>query len=133
MFVGHELGLGPKLDSFLFHKKLMQEMHKIFKISHHCHCDLLSRLTSVNPFYLSQLYTLRLSKSRMGEWEAAAQPANKINLRSTGLGLVMNILGGIIYTYIKHREKTKQMVSNRRKSLENGINSNDLKSKRNSR
>ena len=45
----------------------------------------------------------------------------------------MNILGGIIYTYIKHREKTKQMASGRRKSLENGINANDLKSKRNSR
>ena len=41
----------------------------------------------------------------------------------------MNILGGIIYTYIKHREKTKQMASGRRKSLENGINANDLKTR----
>ena len=36
------------------------------------------------------------------------------------LGLVMNILGGVIYTYIKHREKTKHLASTRRKSVENG-------------
>ena len=46
------------------------------------------------------------------------------------LGLVMNILGGVIYTYIKHREKDKHLGSSSRKSLENG---HDILNKRNSR
>merc|ERR1712240_651035 len=46
------------------------------------------------------------------------------------IGLVMNILGGVIYTYIKHREKDKHLGSSSRKSLENG---HDILNKRNSR
>ena len=42
----------------------------------------------------------------------------------------MNILGGIIYTYIKHWEGKHRA---RRKSLENGTSSEELLVKRNSR
>ena len=42
----------------------------------------------------------------------------------------MNILGGIIYTYIKHWEGKHRA---RRKSLENGAATQELLAKRNSR
>ena len=45
-------------------------------------------------------------------------------------GLVMNIMGGVIYTYIKHWEGQHKA---RRKSLENGVSSEELLAKRNSR
>lgn len=51
------------------------------------------------------------------------------------LGLVMNIFGGIIYTYIKNLEKNKQTTSFRySKTLEDGFISNDARNhKTNSR
>jgi len=50
------------------------------------------------------------------------------------IGLVMNIFGGIIYTYIKHIEKSKHQSGTRRKSLEHGItNHAESVNKRNSR
>jgi len=49
------------------------------------------------------------------------------------LGLVMNIFGGIIYTYIKNLEKTRKSHSYS-SSVEDGCNSSDLRNhKRNSR
>ena len=44
-------------------------------------------------------------------------------------GLVMNVLGGVIYTYVKHWEGAGRI---RRTSLENGANSQELLSKRSS-
>merc|ERR1712066_518827 len=46
------------------------------------------------------------------------------------LGLVMNIFGGIIYTYIKNMEKNKQASNNHRysKSMEEGFNPMDSRS-----
>lgn len=49
------------------------------------------------------------------------------------LGLVMNIFGGIIYTYIKNMEKNRKS-HNQKYSVEDGFNSSDLRNhKRNSR
>ena len=49
------------------------------------------------------------------------------------LGLVMNIFGGIIYTYIKNLEKNRKSHSYS-SSVEDGCNSSDLRNhKRNSR
>ena len=51
------------------------------------------------------------------------------------LGLVMNIFGGIIYTYIKNMEKSRKSHNQKYGgSVEDGFNSNDLRNhKRNSR
>lgn len=46
-------------------------------------------------------------------------------------GLVMNILGGVIYTYVKQFEKKKQLARRSSKILERGFNSPELKHKRN--
>ena len=43
----------------------------------------------------------------------------------------MNILGGVIYTYVKQFEKKKQLARRSSKILERGLNSPELKHKRN--
>lgn len=48
-------------------------------------------------------------------------------------GLVMNILGGIIYTYVRQFEKRQQNAKRLSKFVENGISSPELKHKRNSK
>jgi len=48
-------------------------------------------------------------------------------------GLVMNILGGIIYTYVRQFEKRQQNAKRLNKFVENGISSPELKHKRNSK
>jgi len=47
-------------------------------------------------------------------------------------GLVMNILGGVIYTYVRQFEKRQQNSRRSTKVVENGISSPELKHKRNS-
>jgi len=48
-------------------------------------------------------------------------------------GLVMNILGGVIYTYVKQFEKSKQIARRSSKLVENGISQPELNLKRNSK
>jgi len=48
-------------------------------------------------------------------------------------GLVMNILGGVIYTYVKQFEKSKQIARRSSKLVENGIAQSELNLKRNSK
>ena len=48
-------------------------------------------------------------------------------------GLVMNILGGVINTYVRQFEKRQQNAKRLSKFVENGISSPELKHKRNSK